>query len=244
MSWFGDVLSFEGFHGKDLLKNIWEHPQRLLTGVDPISTKISNTVLGRNDKPLVDQMGGATGDDYRKAEAAGINTSAGKGMQNLAHVVAAIEAGGYGMDSLGGLGGGAAGAGEGVGASGAAGGSGGLFGGMGEVGGTSSGMGLGGGGLDALTAGGSGGGAADFSLGSLSGNSANGAYSMGGGGSAGTNWGKLLQSGIKGAGQNSGGSNDAAVRQQQQLADMLRRNYEAQQQASQQLPGWINVSGG
>lgn len=112
MSWFGNVLGFEKFHTQDLLKNVWEHPQRLLTGVDPISTRISNAILGRQDKPLVDQMGGATGDDYRKAEAAGIDTSAGKGLQNVAHVVAALAAAGYGASALGGAGaGGAAGAG-------------------------------------------------------------------------------------------------------------------------------------
>lgn len=238
MSWFGDLGSFELFHGKDLLKNIWSHPTRLLTGIEPVSTKLSNTILGRDDKPLVDQMGGATGDDYRKAEAAGINTSAGKGMQNLAHVVAAIEAGGYGANALGGT----AGAGAAAGDTGA-----GLSLGGAEAG-TSTGFGLGG---DALSAGGVGGGASDFSLGSLGGGSANGAYDMGsmfsssggGGTAAGTNWGKLIQSGVKGFNGNAQGSNQAALAAQQALADQLRRTYEQQLAAGQQMPGWVNTSG-
>jgi len=97
MSWLGNVLGFEKFHGKQILKDIAHKPTRLLTGVDPASTKLWNKVLGTNDKPIVDQMGGATQDRYRQAEAAGIDPSAGKGLQNVAHVVAAL----YGAQGLG-----------------------------------------------------------------------------------------------------------------------------------------------
>ncbi|HEY1129127.1 MAG TPA: hypothetical protein VGF12_06970 [Roseateles sp.] len=114
----GSLLDFEGFHGKQILKDIAKKPTRLLTGVDPASTKLWNKVLGTNDKPIVDQMGGATQDRYRQAEAAGIDTRTGKAMQGLAHVVAAAYA-------AGGLAG--AGSGSGVGAGGAAEGSGGLL---------------------------------------------------------------------------------------------------------------------
>lgn len=107
MSWFGDVLGFEGFNAKGMLKQIKDNPARLLYGsADPFSTKVWNGILGTNDKPIVDQMGGATGDRYRDAEAAGIDTTAGKGVHNIAHVIAAAQAGGYGLGSLG-VGGGA-----------------------------------------------------------------------------------------------------------------------------------------
>lgn len=243
MSWFGDIGKFELFHGKDLLKSVWKDPSRLITGVDPFSTHLWNGVLGTDKKPLVDQMGGATGDDYRKAEAAGIDTSAGKGMQNIAHVIAAIEAGGYGANALGGAGAAGAGAGE----AGGLGSTGGLSGGL-EYGGAGGGLGMGGTGGLGSGAASSGGG---FSLGELGGGSGGGAYDMGsmfggsGGGSAagGTDWGKLMQSGMKGFNSNAQGSNQAQLAAQQALADQLRKSYEAQLQQSQQLPGWVNTSG-
>jgi hypothetical protein len=124
MSWLGNVLGFEKFHGKQILKDLKDKPTRLLTGVDPASTKLWNKVLGTNDKPIVDQMGGATGDRYRAADAAGIDYHDAKGMQNVAHVVAAL----YGAQGLAGAAGnlmgsaGSAAAGGEAGAAGAAGG--------------------------------------------------------------------------------------------------------------------------
>lgn len=118
MSWLGNVLGFEKFHGKQILKDIAHKPTRLLTGVDPASTKVWNKVLGTNDKPIVDQMGGATQDRYRQADAAGIDYHDAKGMQNVAHVVAAL----YGTQGLAGIGGAGAGAGGGAAGGGAAGG--------------------------------------------------------------------------------------------------------------------------
>lgn len=103
MSWLGDVLGFEKFHGANILKDIVHKPTRLLTGVDPASTSVWNTVLGTHDKPIVDQMGGATPDRYRQAESSGINVGPGKGMQNVAHVIAGLMAANYGANSLGSL---------------------------------------------------------------------------------------------------------------------------------------------
>lgn len=107
MSFVKDALSFELFHGKDLWKRLRKDPKRLLLGVDPWSTKVWNKVLGRNDEPLVDQMGGAYGGHtfsafgnkdggvYERARAAGVPTGPGGKMQDLAHIIAALYAGGY-----------------------------------------------------------------------------------------------------------------------------------------------------
>lgn len=135
MSYLGDLLQFEGFHGKEILKDIWNKPTRLLTGVDPASTKLWNGILGTDDKPIVDQMGGATSQRYKDAEAAGIDTSAGRTGQNIAHVVAALY-GAQGLgNALGGTGSGASSLSTAEGPAGVSSGTGGLMGGSG--GGTS-----------------------------------------------------------------------------------------------------------
>lgn len=84
-----NTVGFELFHGKDMLKQLVSHPQRLLTGVDPLMTAATNKIFGTKYAPIVDQMGGALPSDYAKAEAEGIDTGAGKTMQGLAHVIAA-----------------------------------------------------------------------------------------------------------------------------------------------------------
>ncbi len=105
-NFLGDTLQFETFHGGNILKKIGQNPSRLITGVDPASTGLWNTVLGTHNKPIVDQMGGATGDDYAKASNAGINATPGHDMQDLAHVVAAAFAA-EGLAGAAGMGGGA-----------------------------------------------------------------------------------------------------------------------------------------
>jgi hypothetical protein len=84
-------------------------PKRAILGVDPWSTKAWNAVLGRDDEPLVDQLGGAyaghtfssgenkDGGVYARAEAAGVPTNAGGDLQDAAHVIASI----YGAQGLG-----------------------------------------------------------------------------------------------------------------------------------------------
>ncbi len=104
----GDTLKFETFHGGRLLKEIAHNPTRLITGVDPASTGLWNTVTGSHNKPLVDQMGGANKADYNAASNAGINTTAGHDVQDLAHVIAAYFAA-SGLAGAGGAGGGAGG---------------------------------------------------------------------------------------------------------------------------------------
>src|SRR6478609_3292984 len=109
MSWFGDVAKFEGFNLKDMWNKVRKDPWRLLVGAgDPLSTKMWNGITGKDMEPLVDQMGGAYGGKtigafghgqdggvYGRAEAAGVPTTAGKNMHDVAHVISAIYGGNW-----------------------------------------------------------------------------------------------------------------------------------------------------
>lgn len=102
MSYLGNVLKFEMFNGKNMLKNAWNNPDQMLLGAaDPFSARVWSTITGKDYKPIVDQMGGATQDTYRKADAAGLDTHDGRQVQNLAHVIAGLYAGGYGASAAG-----------------------------------------------------------------------------------------------------------------------------------------------
>lgn len=103
---FGNLLNFEAFNLKNIGRKIAKNPEQLLLGAaDPFSAGVWSKVTGKEYSPLVDQWGGATSDTYRDAEAAGIDTTAGKGMHNIARTVASFYAGGYGADKAGLLGG-------------------------------------------------------------------------------------------------------------------------------------------
>src|SRR6185436_3169025 len=114
MGYLSDSLDFEKFFAKDLWKGIKKDPKRLILGVDPASTWAWNKVLGRDDKPLVDQMGGpydgrvfsfghGDGGVYDRAQAAGINTKSAQGNHDAAHLIAASYAlGGSGLGGNGG----------------------------------------------------------------------------------------------------------------------------------------------
>lgn len=94
------ALKFEKYNVTGIVKDIAKNPQRLLTGaVDPLGTKITNTVLGTNYKPVVNQLGGATEQRFRDAEAQGIDT----GTARTLHGVAGAIAGFYGGNALGNL---------------------------------------------------------------------------------------------------------------------------------------------
>lgn len=104
MSWFGDVGNFELFNLKGMANQVKDNPARLLYGAaDPFSTKVWNKILGRDDKPLVDQWGGAASHRYDEAEDAGIDTGAGKQAHGIAKAIASFYAGGYGAGKAGGL---------------------------------------------------------------------------------------------------------------------------------------------
>jgi len=103
MSFFGDVGSFELFNLGAMGKQVKDNPARLLYGsADPFSTGVWNKVLGTNDKPLVDQWGGAAPQRYEEAQDAGINTGPGKSMHTIAKTIASIYAGGAAGGLLGG----------------------------------------------------------------------------------------------------------------------------------------------
>lgn len=103
MSWFGDVGSFEAFNAKGMLGQVKDNPARLLYGsADPFSTKVWNGLLGTNDKPIIDQFGGAADHRYEDAEEAGINTGPGKSMHTLAKAIASIYAGGAASGAMSG----------------------------------------------------------------------------------------------------------------------------------------------
>lgn len=104
MSWLGNLGNFELFNAKGMLNQVKDNPARLLYGsADPFSTKVWNKILGTNDKPLIDQWGGAADHRYQEAEDAGIDTRAGRAGHNVAKTIASFYAGGYGADKAGGL---------------------------------------------------------------------------------------------------------------------------------------------
>lgn len=112
MSWFGDLGSFEMFNLKGMANQVKDNPARLLYGsADPFSTKMWNKILGRDDKPLIDQWGGAADHRYEEAENAGINTGAGKTGHGIAKAIAAMYTGGAAAGAMGGGAGAASGAG-------------------------------------------------------------------------------------------------------------------------------------
>lgn len=222
MGFLSDELGFESFVGKDFLKNLSKDPKRLVLGVDPLSTKAWNAVLGRHDDPLVDQLGGPYGGHvisafgkqdggvYKRAEDAGINTESSKKMQDVAHVVASI----YGANGLYGATGGATGSGvtgpiqTGQGLLGGGGGGGGLLGGGGQ-------------GLGVFSNGGTGGMAGV------------------GGGNAGT---LAAQGGISG-GAGMGSATSAAPMGMQDYMKMAQSMGGQQQQPQQQAPAAAPVKG-
>jgi hypothetical protein len=93
------ALKFEGFNVKKIVKGVIKDPTRLIFGIDPLGTKIGNTVMNDNKKALVNQLGGATEDTYREAEARGMDT----GLARNLHQVAGLVAGFYGGNALGNL---------------------------------------------------------------------------------------------------------------------------------------------
>lgn len=94
------ALKFESFNVKNIIKDIAKNPQRLLTGaVDPLGTKITNKMFGTNYDPVVNQLGGATEQRFRDAEARGMDTGTARDL----HKAAGLVAGFYGGNALGNL---------------------------------------------------------------------------------------------------------------------------------------------
>lgn len=97
----GDALKFEKSWIGDIWKGIKKDPKRLVLGVDPLSTKAWNAVLGRKDKPIVGDFGGPTKESYQNANAKGISTGTASTMHGIAKAIAGTY-GAYG--AAGGLG--------------------------------------------------------------------------------------------------------------------------------------------
>lgn len=123
MGFLSDVFDFEKFHLKDMWEKVKDDPERLFIGaIEPASSEMWGSILGKDYEPLVDQMGGAYGGNvisgfgnadagvYGRAKEAGIDTTAGGQMQDAAHVIAAFYA--LGGGNLGGGGGGGSGGGS------------------------------------------------------------------------------------------------------------------------------------
>jgi hypothetical protein len=113
MSSLKDLLGFELFNLKDMWKGIKKDPERLFLGAaEPLGSSLWGGILGKDYEPLIDQMGGPYGGSaisafgntdggvYGRAEAAGIDTNAGRNMNNIAHIVAALMAGNYAMGQM------------------------------------------------------------------------------------------------------------------------------------------------
>lgn len=198
-----DVWDFEGVNFGNIWKQIKDDPERLLYGsIDPFSTELWNTILGEDEEPMINQLGGPMGSGwsglgenggvYDMAREKGINTEWSEKSHDVAEVIAAIY--------------GAAGAGDALG---------GLFGGGGE--------GAAAGGGEAASAGGDGiMGMGDITQGWDAQNAANLQETLGGGafempsvGGAGFNWQDLLDQQQSGGGQ-----------QQQQQSEPKKNAYE------------------
>jgi hypothetical protein len=97
MGFLSGLLGFENSFSKNFTKDIFHNPTRLLTGIDPASTKAWNTVLGRDDKPLVNVYGSPGDQYYDQAAADGVDTGPGRTFHGIADKVAGY----YGMQGLG-----------------------------------------------------------------------------------------------------------------------------------------------
>lgn len=104
MGWLKKLVGLENSFTKNFTSDILKHPTRLLTGIDPLSTKISNAVTGRDDEALVNMWGSPDQQYYDRAAAEGIDIGPGKQFHAAADVVAGMFAG----NALSGLGGAAA----------------------------------------------------------------------------------------------------------------------------------------
>lgn len=97
MGWLSDNHAFTKFRASDMWKTFKDNPWRLFTGFDPVSTFISNKILGRDDEAFSDFSGGPTGSQFRRAEAQGIDTDA----RRQAHQVSQIIGSFYGGAAIG-----------------------------------------------------------------------------------------------------------------------------------------------
>lgn len=173
---FGAIGSNEKSHFGNLLEQIGDHPEALLAP-DPFSSAVFRNATGdKGFEPLVGQLGGETGTQFKQSQAQGVNTGPSQTLGAIANVIAGAIAGG----AVAGGGGGAAADGVDAAETGAA--ADGSY--AGEVGLTSEDVGTG-----AAAGNGTGGAVGDTATASGSG--------AAGTSSSGTNWGDLAKTGAK-----------------------------------------------
>lgn len=88
----GGALAFIGQVMQDRWEILLNDPERAATP-GPISTWLQNKILNKDNDPVTDIWGGATNEDFKKAQEAGINTGAAGGIQWWVEGIAAILAG-------------------------------------------------------------------------------------------------------------------------------------------------------
>jgi hypothetical protein len=95
---FKKAGKFKLWQTGNIFKQVADDPSRLFTGIDPLSTKAWNSVLGTDNKPIVGQLGGATENDFRRYEAINGPRSLGaaRSLETVANATAGI-AGAAGM---------------------------------------------------------------------------------------------------------------------------------------------------
>jgi len=109
MGWLGSVvkffknaLSFEKESLSYIVKLVKEDPERIFIGaIDPFSSKVWGTLLGKDYEPLINQMGGPTQANFENAAAKGVDIGPASALHTAASMIASFYAGGYGMSQLG-----------------------------------------------------------------------------------------------------------------------------------------------
>lgn len=94
MGFGSNVFRFEKFKLGNMFDKYKEDPERIFLGANtPFESKVWGKALGKDYEPTVDMWGGATKDDYSKAEEAGIDTKDGRKMHDIARAITSIFAG-------------------------------------------------------------------------------------------------------------------------------------------------------
>jgi hypothetical protein len=88
----GKAARFEWDRAKNIVRQAADSPTQMVFGVDPIGTKIGNTVTGQNNEAIVGQFGGATNRDFERyaAENGRDSLGAARSLSTMADYVAAL----------------------------------------------------------------------------------------------------------------------------------------------------------
>ena len=85
----GDLLRFQSHEGKNVWQNLQDNPERAFLGsADPMSTKLWNSILGTEERSLVNEWGGPTDYDYKTAQDRGMDTQSPRAGHALAQMIA------------------------------------------------------------------------------------------------------------------------------------------------------------